>query len=199
MTKRIALDRCCGVIIDVQEYFLSQLAKPLRSTIETSTKNFAGLLGYLRVPLVVTLERPVGEKGSSPPAVGRHLGDNDLAQTFEKDFFDLTREKEIRDHLEALGKTQVIVAGCETDVCVMQSCLGLRSLGYEVYLVEDLLFSSSPNVDAAIARLRAEGAVFLSFKSLYFELFEAVVRSRPFDKMVARFGPFPDSLFDPTG
>ena len=51
MTKRIALDRCCGVIIDVQEFFLSQLAKPLRSTIETSTKNFAGLLGYLGRPI----------------------------------------------------------------------------------------------------------------------------------------------------
>jgi isochorismate hydrolase len=199
MTKRIALDRCCGVIIDVQEFFLSQLAKPLRLTIETSTKNFAGLLGYLPVPLVVTLERPVERKGSLPRAVGRCLSDNDSANTFEKDFFDLTREDKIRDHLKALNKTQVIVAGCETDVCVLQSCLGLRSLGYEVYLVEELLFSSSRNVDAAIARLRTEGAVFLSFKSLYYELFEAVLGSRHFDKIVERFGPFPEALFDPAG
>lgn len=199
MTKRIALDRCCGVIIDVQEFFLSQLAKPLRSTIETSTKNFAGLLGYLGVPLVVTLERPVERKGTLPRALGQCLSDIDSAHTFEKDFFDLTREQNIRDHLEALGKTQVIVAGCETDVCVLQSCLGLRSLGYEVYLVEELLFSSARNVDASIARLRTEGAVFLSFKSLYYELFEAVLGSRHFDKLVQRCGPFPEALFDPAG
>ena len=121
------------------------------------------------------------------------------AHTFEKDFFDLTREKKIRDHLKALSKTQVIVAGCETDVCVLQSCLGLRSLGYEVYVVEELLFSSSPNVGAAIARMKAEGAIFLSYKSLYYELFEAVGGSRYFEKLVERFGPFPDDLSEPTG
>ena len=61
------------------------------------------------------------------------------------------------------------------------------------------VFSSSRNVDAAIARLRTEGAVFLSFKSLYYELFEAVLGSRHFDKIVERFGPFPEALFDPAG
>jgi nicotinamidase-related amidase len=198
MAKRIALDHCCGVIIDVQEFFLSQLAEPLRSKIETHTKSFAGLLGYLGVPLVVTLERPLEQKGTLPHAVSRRLSDNDLAQTFEKDFFDLTREEKIRDHLKALNKTQVIVAGCETDVCVLQSCLGLRSLGYEVYVVEELLFSSSHNVDAAIARMKGEGAIFLSYKSLYHELFEAVGGSRHFRKIVERFGPFPEDLSDPT-
>ncbi len=199
MVKRIVLDHCCGVIIDVQEFFLSQLDKPLRSRIETHTKNFAGLLGYLRIPLVVTLERPVEQKGSLPRAISRRLSGNDSAQTFEKDFFDLTREKQIRDHLKALNKTQVIVAGCETDVCVLQSCLGLRGLGYEVYVVEELVFSSSHNVDAASARMKAEGAIFLSYKSLYYELFEAVGGSRYMEKIVERFGPFPEDLSDPTG
>ena len=199
MAKRLAVDHCCGVIIDVQEFFLSQLDKPHRSKIETHTKSFAGLLGYLRIPLVITLERPVEQKGTSPRAISRRLSGNDSAHTFEKDFFDLTREEKIRDHLKALSKTQVIVAGCETDVCVLQSCLGLQSLGYEVYVVEELLFSSSPNVGAAIARMQAEGAIFLSYKSLYYELFEAVGGSRQFEKIVERFGPFPDDLSEPTG
>jgi isochorismate hydrolase len=199
MAKRLAVDHCCGVIIDVQEFFLSQLDRPHRSKIETHTTSLAGLLGYLRIPLVVTLERPVAQKGTSPRAISRRLSGNDSAHTFEKDFFDLTREKKIRDHLKALNKTQVIVAGCETDVCVLQSCLGLRSLGYEVYVVEELLFSSSPNVGAAIARMKAEGAIFLSYKSLYYELFEAVGGSRYFEKLVERFGPFPDDLSEPTG
>ena len=50
-------------------------------------------------------------------------------------------------------KTQILVAGCETDVCVLQSCLGLLSLDYEVYLMEELLFSSSPHVESAVARM----------------------------------------------
>jgi Isochorismatase family len=195
MAKRIVHDHCWGAIIDVQEFFLSQVGNRLvRSRLETNTRNFACLLRYFRVPIVVTLERPIYRKGSLPKAIKGHLGDG--AKLFEKDFFDLTKEKKIRDYLRRLKKKQVIVAGSETDVCVLQSCLGLLGLGYEVYVVEDLLFSSSRNVDSAIARMKAEGAVFLTYKTLYYELIEAVEGDRHTEKMLETFGPFPDDLPD---
>src|SRR6266700_3104745 len=194
MAKRIVPDRSCGVIIDVQEFFLSQVDTRLRSRIKTNTKNFARVLGYFRVPTVVTLERPVDQKGSLPEEIEKQL--SDLAETFEKDFFDLTREKRIKDYLGRLKKKQVILTGCETDVCVLQSCLGLLGLGYEVYIVEELLFSSSRNVDSAIARMKAAGAVLLTYKSLYYELLESVGGGGHAEKMGEAFGPFPDDLLD---
>jgi hypothetical protein len=63
-------------------------------------------------------------------------------------------------------------------------------------VVEDLLFSSSRNVDSAIARMKAEGAVFLTYKTLYYELIEAVEGSQHTEKMVETFGPLPDGLPD---
>ncbi len=62
--------------------------------------------------------------------------------------------------------------------------------------MEDLLFSSSRNVEAAIARMKAEGAVFLTYKSLYYELIEAVDGGPHAEKMLETFGPFPDDLPD---
>jgi isochorismate hydrolase len=194
MTRRLVPDRCLGAIIDVQAFFLSQVDRRLRPRLETNLGNFARLLGYFRIPIVATLERPVDQKGVLPEGIDRHL--DGRAVFFEKDFFDLTREKTIRTHLGRLKKKQAIVAGCETDVCVLQSCLGLLGLGYEVYLVEELLFSSSRNVDSAIARMKAEGAVFLTYKSLYYELIEAVDGGRHAEKMLETFGPFPDDLPD---
>jgi hypothetical protein len=194
LAKRIVFDRCFGAIIDVQGFFLSQLNKRLRSRIKTNTRSFASLLGYFRISIVVTHERPVDEKGTLPQEIRKRLGNR--VSTFEKNFFDLTKEKKIRDHIRHLRKKQVIVTGCETDVCVLQSCLGLLNLGYEVYLVEELLFSSARNVDAAIARLKAEGAVFVSYKTLYYELIEAVEGNRHTREMLERFGPFPDDLPD---
>ena len=194
MAKRIAVDRCSGLIIDVQEFFLSQIDTSLRSKLETNIKNFVRLLGYFRVPMVATLERPVDQKGALPSEIAKHVSGN--AKIFEKDFFDLTKEKKIADYIARLKKKQVIVAGCETDVCVLQSCLGLLGLGYEVYVVEDLLFSSAGTVEAAIARMKAEGAVFLSYKSLFYELIEAVDGAQSTDKMLTAFGPFPDDLPD---
>jgi nicotinamidase-related amidase len=188
--KRIHPDQCLGVIIDFQQAFLAQVAARRRPELKTNTKNFARLVGYFKIPILVTLERPVEQKGALPKEIGRYL--NDMAETFEKDFFDLTKEEKIRDYLKRSKKTQMIVAGCETDVCVLQSCLGLLGLGFEVFVMEELLFSSSRNVDAAITRMKAAGAVFLTYKTLYYELIEAVDGSRHIEKMLETFGAFPD-------
>jgi nicotinamidase-related amidase len=192
--RRIVPDHCLGVVIDVQEFFISQAEKRLRRKIKTNIKNLVRLLGYFRIPVVATLERPVDQKGSLPKEIAEHL--NDLDATFEKDFFDLTKERAIKKFVGHLKKKQAIVAGCETDVCVLQSCLGLLGLGYEVYVVEDLLFSSARDVGAAIARMRADGAIFLTYKSLYYELIEAVDGGRYADMLVDKLGPFPDDLPD---
>jgi isochorismate hydrolase len=195
MVKRIVPDRCWGAIIDVQEFFLSQVSnRILRSKIEANTANFARLLGYFRIPIVATLERPVYGKGPLPAGLKRRLGER--TEFFEKDFFDLTKEKKIRTHIGRLKRKQAVIAGCETDVCVLQSCLGLLGLGYEVYVVEDLLFSSARNVDSAIARMKAEGAVFLTYKTLFYELIEAVDGGPHAERMVETFGPFPDDIPD---
>jgi nicotinamidase-related amidase len=176
-TKRIDRHQCCGALIDVQGFFLTQVEKRLRTRLVANTINFIRLLNHFEIPIVATLERPVVRKGMLPPEIRRHLGDR--ARLLEKNFFDLTREKEIRACLKRFGKKQVIVAGCETDVCVLQSCLGLLDLGYEVYVVEELLFSSARHVDAAIARMKNEGVVFVSYKTLYYELIEAVESAQP--------------------
>lgn len=196
MAKRIVSDQCCGLIVDVQGSFLSPLDGRSRAFIEANTANFIRLLGYFRIPLVVTLERPLPMKGGLPGEIEHELGAlrRGLAATFEKDFFDLTREPKIKGHLARLKRRQMVVAGCETDVCVLQSCLGLLDLGYEVFAVEELLFSSAGDVAAARARMQAEGVVFLSYKTLYFELIEAVGGSRHAEKIDKAFGPFPDDL-----
>lgn len=188
--KRIAVDTCLGVLIDYQDFFLSQLEARERSRIRAHTKNLVRLLSYFRVPIVATTERPVDDKGSVPRDVSALFGER--AKIMEKDFFDLTKEKKIRDHIARSKKKQMIVAGSETDVCVLQSCLGLLGLGYEVYLVEETLFSSSRNVEAAIARLKAAGATFVTYKTLFYEFVEAVEGSPHVDRMFRKLGDFPD-------
>ena len=197
MACRIVPHDCWGAIIDVQEFFVAQAGKNLRSKIKKNTKIFASLLSYFRIPLVVTLERPVDFKGALPKEIKRQLDDE--AKVFEKDFFDLTKEKNIREHIARLKKKQAIVAGCETDVCVLQSCLGLLDLGYEVYVVEDLLFSSAKNVESAVARMKAAGAIFLTYKTLFFELIEAVEGGPHSEKMFETFGAFPEELPESLG
>jgi hypothetical protein len=61
-------------------------------------------------------------------------------------------------------------------------------------VVEDLLVSSSRHVGAAIARMKSAGAVFLTYKSLYYELVGSVDSSSHAEKRPKTFGPLPDDL-----
>ena len=197
MVQRIVAESCAGAVIDVQDFFLAQLeGEEARGRMEANLVNFARLLNYFRIPIIATLEHPVRGKGPLPRALEAQLAE---AKLFEKDYFDLTKEDNIRDHLARLNKKQVIVAGCETDVCVLQSCLGLIDLGYEVFVVENLIFSAARDVTAALARMNSAGAVFLTYKTLYYELIQSVGGSPHAEAMVAAFGPFPDDLPDQAG
>ncbi len=194
MIKRLEPGKCCGILIDVQEFFLAQLDPGLRDQIEIQTASFVQLLRYLQIPVLVTLENPLAAKGLLPSKIDSHLNDYKHATTLQKNYFDLTHETSILNYLRSTGKTQMLIAGCETDVCVMQSCLGLLDMGFDVFVTEDLLFSSSKEIASAVARMKAGGAIFLTYKSLYHELLKSVAGS-PFRLETAEaFGPFPREL-----
>jgi isochorismate hydrolase len=194
MAKRIFLNQCCGVIIDVQDFFLKSIEPKLRDQIEINTMGFAELLKYLRIPTLATVERPLDVKGAIPEGILRHLDAHEGAEILEKDYFDLTRDKEITGYLRSTKRKQALIGGCETDVCVLQSTLGLLDLGYEVFLIEDLLFSSSKNVSAAMNRMHHAGATLISLKTLYYELLEAGLASPQRKKITDKFGPSPLEL-----
>src|SRR6516165_8202971 len=130
MAKRIAVDRCWGLIIDVQDFFLSQIDTSLRSKLETNIENFARLLGYFRVPMVATLERPVDQKGALPREIAKHVSGD--AKIFEKDFFDLTKEKKIADHVARLKRKDLSVADRQSAACLLRSSFLPGGVGYKV-------------------------------------------------------------------
>jgi nicotinamidase-related amidase len=164
---RIDRDRVAIVLIDAQPSFVRMMHGPREPVLQRLEQLLlqATITG---TPIVATFEVPTGRNGELPerleavwPAHGvRH----------EKRTFDCCREPEIAATLAGLGVDQVVVAGAETDVCVLQSCLGLLEMGFEVFLLEDCVFSNEANVGPALRRLEAAGVVPTTFKTFYFEL-----------------------------
>jgi nicotinamidase-related amidase len=65
---------------------------------------------------------------------------------------------------------QVVLAGCETHVCLMQTALGLKEKGYEVAVIPDACGSRSPSDKfLAIERMKAQGIPMLSIEMIIFE------------------------------
>ncbi len=154
------------------------------------------LSGWLDLPLLATFEHPVSEKGELPPRLEKWFPAGGVRHT--KRTYDLTREGEIRSALEGMGVAQLAVAGAETDVCVLQSVLGLLELGYQVFLLEDCLFTTEAHPGPALRRMYSQGAVPSTFKSLAYELCVSVDHTPWLDTWVdaGREGsrPLPDAF-----
>ena len=84
------------------------------------------------------------------------------------------RDEAIKAHFKTMedsGFTQVVVAGIEAHVCVLQSALDLKKSGFEVFVVADAISSRSPeSVELALARLRENGVHLVNVEMAVFEL-----------------------------
>ena len=78
---------------------------------------------------------------------------------------------EVLDELEDTARTQVILQGIETHVCVQQTCLELLSLNYDVHILADAVSSSRAyERKIALKRMRSVGAMLTTTESMIFEL-----------------------------
>jgi nicotinamidase-related amidase len=74
------------------------------------------------------------------------------------------------DGLPGAGRPQVVLAGIESHVCVLQSALGLAAAGNEVFVVADAVTSRAPDSRRlALDRLRQRGVAVVSREMVAFE------------------------------
>jgi nicotinamidase-related amidase len=67
-------------------------------------------------------------------------------------------------------RPEVVIAGCEAHVCLMQTALGLLERGFRTWVVETACGSRRPaDKQAAMQRLREAGATIVSDEMVLFE------------------------------
>jgi nicotinamidase-related amidase len=138
------------VVVDAQPGFLSADA-------EAAVERMAWLVAIaalLGVPVIVTEEEP--ERNGVTDA---RIADRLPAGTpvFRKPTFGLADTPEILDAVRATNRRTIVVVGSETDVCVAQSAIGLRTAGFACVVVEDATFSPGEMQERGLARIVSEG------------------------------------------
>lgn len=119
----------------------------------------AELLG---VPVLITEQNA---KGLGPTAAELRPSGDRIAH---KMAFDACREPGFLDRLPA-GR-DLVVAGCETHVCVLQSVLGLLRAGRRIFLVRDAVGSRrAESKETAIRRMARNGAEIVTTEMVLFE------------------------------
>lgn len=70
----------------------------------------------------------------------------------------------------ATGRDQIVIAGIEAHVCVLQTAFDLMANGYRVVIAADAVSSRSPrDIELALRRLDGAGATITSVESIIFE------------------------------
>jgi len=93
-----------------------------------------------------------------------------LPATFGKGRFSCAGEPAFEEWLTSTERTEVVLIGIETPICVMQTALDLLARGVRVDVVEDAVGGRSiASHSAALERLRAAGAEVLHSESLVYE------------------------------
>ncbi|MDZ7760608.1 MAG: isochorismatase family protein [Desulfovermiculus sp.] len=152
------------LIIDVQTAMLKAIAGG--EEIVQHSKQLIQAAAMLMVPILITEQYRKG-LGGTHPAVLKHI---ESPRIFPKEHFSACLEKDFVPTVRSLGKQKIVVAGIETHVCVLQTCLDLLHAGFEVHLAADAAGSRrGENRDLAISQLRQAGAVISSAEIVIFE------------------------------
>lgn len=90
--------------------------------------------------------------------------------TFDKLTFSAVAQEEFARYLQSLNRTQVVLAGVETHICIMQTALDLLKAGYSVHIPYDAVASRQKrDWKYALMRLSSAGAVITSVESVIYE------------------------------
>ncbi|GIU48166.1 MULTISPECIES: hydrolase [Shewanella] len=92
-------------------------------------------------------------------------------QVIPKSYFSAWQNSEFQQQLARLNRTDIILAGIETHVCVYQTCQDLLANRYNVHLVADAVSSrTSENKQLGIQMMTQLGAKVTNTESCLFEL-----------------------------
>jgi nicotinamidase-related amidase len=156
--------RSALLIVDVQERLAPAIAR--FDVLQSRLALLIGAAGSLAVPTVFTEQYSAG-LGATVAAV-RNLAP--AAPVIAKVHFQATLEPDLEEWLGQNRARQIVVAGTEAHVCVLQTTLGLIEHGYDTFLVADAV-QSRRELDRtlAIERLRSAGAQIVSAEMVVFE------------------------------
>jgi len=164
---RISINNTVGLIIDMQEKLY-----PYIHDHEQLTKNTGILVEGLKAMEIEILgtEQYTKGLGFTISPIKKLVPELEF---IEKQAFSCCDEPSFFEKLSFLSPRNVIIAGIETHVCVMQTAIDLIENGFVPIIVEDCVSSRRLNdKNIAIERMRAEGAIITTYESILFELLQ---------------------------
>ena len=158
--------KSCLIVIDVQQYFLDKLPLDWRQPLVERIAWLMRLAKILEIPVIATAE-DIAKNG---PLVASLMSEMPASTTVhDKMVFGLCGQTSILGDVRKSGRSEFILVGLETDVCVAHSAIGLAEQGFRVAVIEDATGSPPPHHDLGVRRVSSAGVTVTSVKGIYYE------------------------------
>ena len=158
--------KCALVVIDVQDYFLAKLPLDWRKPLVERIAWLMQVASILEIPVIATAE-DIARNGPLVPDLEKQLRAG--ANVHDKKVFGLCGQSDILEAVRKTGRSEYVLVGLETDVCVSHSALGLLDQGFRVVAIEDANASAPPHHDTGLRRMAAGGVIITNTKGIYYE------------------------------
>ena len=155
----------CLLIIDVQERLAPAMHDP-RRVIDGCSRLLKGA-DILNVPVIITEQYPKG-LGNSIFDIKDSAPQNALY--FQKTSLSALQEDGFIEQLNTLGKKQIVIAGIEEHICVLQTAVELKEKGFDVFIVTDASgCRTTENENIALKRFQQENIYLTTVEMVLFE------------------------------
>jgi nicotinamidase-related amidase len=168
------LERSAVVVIDLQGKLMDMVVH--RDRIVAATGRLLRLAEIFRRPVVLTEQYPEGLGSTHPEIRAAYDALTTPKRYVDKVAFGCCGEPRFESALDevlpgvAPDRRQLVVAGIEAHICVLQTVLELRRAGSEVHVCWDCVSGrGDEHYRHALGRMRQAGAVLTNHESVGFE------------------------------
>lgn len=156
------------VLIDIQGKLATLMHD--RETLYKSLEIVVKGMNILEVP-VIWMEQVPQSLGPTIEEVSAHLGN---MTPIAKNTFSCCDNDQFMDALHRTDRSQILLAGIETHICVYQTAASLIRKGYQVKAIEECVSSrTSRNKQIGLDAIKGVGGMVTSCEMILFELMKS--------------------------
>lgn len=155
------------MVVDTQTRLAAAMAQSARDHVLRNGTILLQSAALLDVPVLITEQYPKG-LGRTEPTLTQHLSPS--TPIFEKTCFSCSGAAGFMETVQRSQRKQIVLAGMEAHVCVLQTAMELHATGLQIFVAEDAVCSRHlENKINALARLRQAGVIVTNTESVLFE------------------------------
>jgi nicotinamidase-related amidase len=167
------------VVVDVQGKLASLMHD--RDALFKNIRILIQAAKILDIPILWCQQVP-DALGATVPEIAELLAGN---EPVNKSSFSCCGDEKFIDRLKSIDRSQVLLAGIETHVCIYQTAVDLKEKGFDVNVIADAVSSRTlDNKQTALSKMQAIGINISSTEMALFELLKTA--DHPQFKQIAK-------------